>query len=194
MKITKTQLRRIIKEEILKEGKFTQYSTGIEDLLREEIRKAIKKKYKITIEGKLMNVILSEEYNQFISELKVIRSSVVKEFKSTVLHPMDELTPAEIKVFKKWFPPKEVNPKWDSIQIQTNDIDIILDKEQSARSRGFNYRYELVITDPKEWEDVFYKKTKNIDMAATDSVKMKELESLLKLGSKIADFKKLKYK
>jgi len=194
VKITKTQLRRIIKEEILKEGKFTQYSTGIEDLLREEIRKAIKKKYKITIEGKLMNVILSEEYKQFISELKVIRSSVVKEFESTVLHPMDELTPAEIKVFKKWFPPKEVNPKWDSIQIQTNDIDIILDKEQSARSRGFNYRYELVITDPKEWEDVFYKKTKNIDMAATDSVKMKELESLLKLGSKIADFKKLKYK
>ena len=107
---------------------------------------------------------------------------------------MDELTPAEIKVFKKWFPPVEVNPKWDSIQIQTDDIEIILDKEQSARSRGFNYRYELVITDPKEWEDVFYKKTKNIDMAATDSVKMKELESLLKLGGKIADFKKLKYR
>ena len=194
MKLTKTQLRRIIKEEILKEGKFTQYSTGTENLLREEIRKAIKKKYRTTIEGKLMDVILSEEYNQFISELKVIRSSVVKEFESTVLHPMDELTPAEIKVFKKWFPPKEVDPKWSGMDIETVDISIQVDKEQAARSSGFNYRYELTILDPQHWEEPLYKKTKNIDMAATDSVKMKELESLLKFGSKRVDLKKLKYR
>ena len=194
MKITKTQLRQIIKEEILKEGQFTQYSTGMEDLLRNEIKKAIKKKYRTTIEGKLLYVILSEEYKQFISELKVIRSSVVKEFESTVLHPMDVLTPAEIKVFKKWFPPKEVMPKWDGIEIVTPTIEIQVDKVQAARSRGFKYRYELLVYDPTEWEETFMKSTKNIDMAAKDSVKMKELESLLKLGSKRADFKKLKYK
>ena len=182
MKITKTQLRQI------------QYSTGMEDLLRNEIKKAIKKKYRTTIEGKLINVILSEEYNKFISELKVIRSSVVKKFGSTVLHPMDELTPAEIKVFKKWFPPKEVDPKWDGIDIATPNIEIQVEKVQAARSRGFKYRYELLVYDPSELEEAFIKSTKDIDMAAKDSVKMKELESLLKFGSKRVDFKKLKYR